>query len=218
MLRYLVLGDMTVVLDTTSGFQLIADQRVSATATAERQEADQHLIGSPAKLRALTTMKHAELAARNRPGGYWIAAANPAAIDHALIGEVAADSVRRFAVLTDGAARTVDLFQLYGSWLTALDDLERVGAQEFIRRIRALEASDPRGAAYPRNKVSDDATVVVVRAVLKSAERTPMKEERPLRPLDERIALANELLARTVGAYGDGMAQRIQAERRAGAV
>lgn len=179
-LCWLALGDVTIVLDTTDGLKVVSDQRVSATAAAERAEVDRHLIGSPEKAAALLPMKHAELAARNRPGGYWIAAADPVAVDHAITGEVAVDMVQRLAVLTDGAARAVDMFGLYQSWLPALDDLEKTGAHEFIQRIRQVEAGDPRGVMYPRNKVSDDASAVLAHSILGSAERRQVTTQGPL--------------------------------------
>jgi len=58
----------------------------SETAPAERAEVDRHLIGTPEKAAALIPMKRAELAARNVEGGYWIAAAEPSAADHARTG------------------------------------------------------------------------------------------------------------------------------------
>ncbi|MGH3867232.1 MAG: hypothetical protein ACRDQ4_14030 [Pseudonocardiaceae bacterium] len=132
LLRYLVLSDVTVVMDTAAGLDVISDQRVSATAPAERSAADRRLIGSPAKASALLRMKHAELAARNRSGGYWVAAADPAAVERAITGEVAVDAVRRLAVLTDSAARAVDVFQFYGSWRAALNGIAGLGPQGFI--------------------------------------------------------------------------------------
>ncbi|MGQ0776584.1 MAG: hypothetical protein ACT4NY_19525 [Pseudonocardiales bacterium] len=159
-LCYLVLGDVTIVLDTLEGVQTVSDQRVSTTAAAERAVVDRYLIGSPEKSEALVKMKHAELAARNQPGGYWIAAADPAAVTHAVSGEIRTEDVRRLAVLTDGAARFVDLFAL-GEWRTVLNVVARCGPQWFITQlVRSVESADPLGARYPRNKTSDDATVV----------------------------------------------------------
>lgn len=159
MLRYLVLGDVTVVLETTSGLTVVRDDRVSHTAATERARSDQFPIGAPEKQAALVEMKHAELAARNQPDGYWIAAADPAVVVHALIGETPAGEVRRVAVLSDGAARAVELFH-HHTWPTALDALERNGPERFIDQIRAAEHADPLGEQHPRNKAADDATVV----------------------------------------------------------
>jgi hypothetical protein len=161
-LRYVVLGDATVVVELASGeIVTVTDQRISQTAPAERAEADRHLIGSPEKQTALVRMKYAELAARNSADGYWIAATDPAAVAHALHGTVDVASVRRLAILSDGAARAVDVFELL-SWTDLLDLLEAAGPAELIKVVRRAEAQDPVGARHPRNKTSDDATVVFI--------------------------------------------------------
>ena len=147
--------------DTDSAIRVISDDRVERTALAERARADREPYGSPAKRAALLAMKHAELAARNRPGGYWIAAADPGAAAQALPGAGPLATVRRMAVLTDGAARLVMPFAAV-DWSGVLDLLDRYGPAELIRRVRTVEASDPYGVRWPRNKRSDDATVAYV--------------------------------------------------------
>lgn len=155
--EYLVLGDVTIAIDTSDGVQVITDNRVSATAAAERAEADRYPFGSAEKQAALLRMKQAELAARNQPGGYWVAAEDPTVAVHAIQGTVPLDQVRRIAVLTDGAARIVDLFGLL-DWPAVLDVLDDAGPTELIRRVRAIEAADPTCMRWARNKRSDDAT------------------------------------------------------------
>lgn len=163
-MRYLVLGDVTVVVDATTGMQVVSDQRVSQTASAERAAADAMDAGNPEKAAALVRMKHAELAARNVEGGYWVAATDPTAAQHALTGEVPLSTVRQVAILSDGAARAVDAFGLY-DWTGALDILRLDGPDELIRQVRAAETSDPKATRWPRNKISDDATAVYCTAL-----------------------------------------------------
>lgn len=158
--EYLVLGDVTVLLDTDSGVVAVSDGRVSQTALTERRIADKYPIGSAEKNAAMVSMKHAELAMRNRTGGYWIAAANPLAAAHALTNRLATRRVRRLAVLTDGAARIVDQFSEL-SWAGLLDVAEQDGPGAVLRRVRAAEDADPLGTHWPRNKRSDDATIVL---------------------------------------------------------
>jgi hypothetical protein len=158
-LEYLVLGDVTVVLDGVDGLRTVVDDRVAATAVEQRREVDRFAIGSSGKQSALIRMKHAELAVRNRPGGYWVAAADPDVAQEARTGEVPLNRLRRFAVLTDGAARLVEPFGLV-DWAGLLDLLGDAGPEEAIRRLRATEAADPEGRRWPRNKRSDDATIV----------------------------------------------------------
>lgn len=158
-IEYLVLGDVTVLAETSDRLLVVTDARVDAAARAERHAADRHPLGSPQKRAALLRMKHAELALRNRPGGYWVAAADPAAARHAVMGAIPREAVRRLAVLSDGAARVVALFGLTG-WPGVLDLLRRHGPAALIDRVRAAEAGDPAGTRWPRNKGSDDATAV----------------------------------------------------------
>jgi hypothetical protein len=158
-LEYLVLGDITIVLDGQDGLQVITDDRVDNTARVEREGADRYPIGSPGKQAALLRMKRAELDARNRPGGYWIAAADPNVVTEALTGKFVLDGLRRAAVLSDGGARIVRLFELL-DWSSLLDLLDQAGPGQVVRRIRAAESADPDGRRWPRNKQSDDATIV----------------------------------------------------------
>lgn len=190
-LRYLVLGDVSVALETDSsspGIIAVSDPRVSLTAARERTEVDKWPIGSAEKDAALIPMKHAELAARNVEDGYWIAASDPAAAEHAITGEIPLGHVRRFAVLTDGAARFVDPFRL-GDWTSMLDVLDGCGPQRLIDLVRSVEGHDPFGLAYPRNKRHDDASIVYAKL-----DEAPVKPE--LFSAEERQLVAAQFLAR----------------------
>lgn len=155
-IHWLVLGDITLVKRTGDHVTTIIDDRVSYTASEARSEADRYPIGSEAKTRALLRMKNGELADRNTPGGYWIAAANPAAAEYARTGSWRHwDSL---AVLTDGAARCHQ-FRLM-SWLDMFYLLQTQEPAALIKAVRQLEESDPDGTRWPRNKSSDDATAV----------------------------------------------------------
>lgn len=158
-LRYLALGDVTIVIDSGSNQLAISDLRVNKTAQNERAEADALPSGSIDKAAALVRMKRVEIAARNTPGGYWIAAADPSAADEAITGEMPLSAVQRVAILTDGAARAVDVFNLF-DWRGALDLLAASGPRELIAQVRKVEESDPLAKLWPRNKISDDATVI----------------------------------------------------------
>lgn len=157
--EYCVLGDVSVAMDTTHGLVVVSDTRVSSTAPEARAKADQYPIGSEEKAAALLEMKRGELAARNHAGGYWIAAADPAAAQHAKSGELPAAELRRLVVATDGATRLVDLFAEM-TWETVIDTAERSGPASLLDHVRHLEAADPRGERATRNKKSDDATLI----------------------------------------------------------
>lgn len=158
-LRYLVLGDVTVVLGGEGGERVVCDGRVADTARALRDAAVRLPVAAPERDAALREMKRAEIAARNRPGGYWIAGADPEAADQAVVGEVALADVTRVALLSDGAARAVDPFGLT-DWAGVLDLLDRDGPDELLARVRAAERADGEAIRHPRTKVSDDATAL----------------------------------------------------------
>ena len=108
-------------------------------------------------------MKQAELAARNVPGGFWVAAwSDPAAVAHSLTGEIPLHAIHRVILLTDGAARAVKPFNLY-NWPGIFSVVAREGAAGLIKQIRIARGCGHRWATqYPRNKIHDDATVAAI--------------------------------------------------------
>lgn len=160
-IELLVLGDVAVVAETLSATDVVVDDRVSKTARPLRAIADALPYGSPEKTAALVEMKHAELAARNTDGGFWVAMNDPIAVDHAISWTVRRAEAKRLAILTDGAARLVDPFAAM-DWSALLDLLTSGGPGALIDRVRAMELEDSAALKWPRNKLSDDATAVYV--------------------------------------------------------
>ena len=72
---------------------------------------------------------------------------------------VPGNSLHRAVLLSDGASRLVDPFQL-ATWEELLALLAVNGPDELLRQVRAAEAVDPEGRQWPRTKRSDDATAV----------------------------------------------------------
>lgn len=163
-MRWLVLGDATLVTQTTGwDAQVTSDQRLSNTSKAERAAV---LTGDSADgghAERIAALSAAQRKHRNTPDGFWIAATDPDAAYHAYTGEqsVASGAGWRAALMTDGASAAIDTYGLT-DWNGALDLLAKTGASHFLAMIRAAEAGDPDLKRYPRMKVSDDATVVYV--------------------------------------------------------
>jgi hypothetical protein len=156
---YLALADAVLLLDTADGLQVVSDERVNQLAGKEREAANQVPTGSALKLRRRAQLTRALRRARNRPGGYWVAAADPQAASQALTGSLPCKGLRRAVLLSDGASRLVDLFELAG-WGELLTLLDENGPEELLRQVRAAEAVDPEGRQWPRTKRSDDATAI----------------------------------------------------------
>jgi len=87
------------------------------------------------------------------------AAADPQAARRALTGTWINNTIRRAAILTDGASRLVDQFAL-ADWPELLRQLQASGPGSIIGQVREAENSDPGGSRWPRYKRSDDATAV----------------------------------------------------------
>jgi hypothetical protein len=137
---YLALADATLLLDTSGGLRVISDERVN-------------------RLRRRAQLTRALRRTRNRPSGYWVAAADPQAASQAVTGTVPGKSLQQAVLLSDGASRLVDLFEL-ATWEELLALLDESGPDELLRQVRAAEAVDPEGRQWPRTKRSDDATAV----------------------------------------------------------
>jgi hypothetical protein len=92
---------------------------------------------------------------RNQEGGFFTAAADPAVAARAVTGTVPRERVRALAALTDGAARSVEV---YGAddWAGVFALLGASGPGALITRVRTLEAEQ-----QPPGKPHDDATAVL---------------------------------------------------------
>lgn len=141
--EYLVLADSPVLLQTVRGVRVVADDRLDRM---------------PDRTRAAVTRS------RNTDGGFWVASTRPEAAHRAVTGSMPREQITAVALLTDGATRYVDRFQL-GDWTDLIAVLTTAGPDELIRRVRAAESAEPEAArlARPRpGKRHDDATAVVV--------------------------------------------------------
>jgi hypothetical protein len=139
-LDYLVLCDSPLLLGLREEqVRLIADERLARLGGGGPLSADQ------------------VRAARNQPGGFWVASTDPDAAYQAARGWVGLDSVTDAALLTDGVTR---LAEWYGySWEDIFALLREAGADGLIDLVRATEDQSPPSAA----KQHDDATAVHIR-------------------------------------------------------
>lgn len=161
-LQYLVLGDSLLVLDRFGAVEVIGDNQPFPAGESLRREAEAAPVDGPERVALRLRYALAVRAARNTEHGPWIAAALPRAAEHAETGSVPLADLRAFAVLSDGASRYVEKFDL-GSWPDAMALLDEHGPEELLRRVRRAEADDPSCTHRPRAKVRDDALVVHAR-------------------------------------------------------
>lgn len=151
-LDWLVLGDATVAwIDPTGRANSITDDRAD------------HLDNAPivtADVRRYDPKFVAKV--RNQPGGFWVAAADPAAAQAALAGTVDTQEVAYVGLLTDGLTRLVDR---YGwTWPRLFAEVDSAGARSLVTAVRQAEQSDPDPDRW-RGKPNDDASAIIARVI-----------------------------------------------------
>jgi hypothetical protein len=142
--EYLILADCVIVVETTDGVVALTDTRLAELLQRLRQD------NSP------ESRAHFQDGLRrlcNRPGGYWVASADPAAAAEAVTGSMPRDTIRRAVLLSDGASCLVDDYA-EATWAELLE----LGPERLIDEVRRCEKGDPDRVRWRRGKVHDDAT------------------------------------------------------------
>jgi serine/threonine protein phosphatase PrpC len=105
---------------------------------------------------------HAQRRKRNIPGGYGVLSPDQACLPLLKVRRLPATAIRRLLLVSDGYYRLVDH---YGAMSDAelLAQTAALGPDELLRRLRAIEAADPEAVRFPRFKLSDDATALLLR-------------------------------------------------------
>jgi hypothetical protein len=163
----LVLGDTPVVVFPRQGPpDVLDDDRLATTTVAERTAYRAHLAaggGYTGDHRVnLDRLVAAQRRCRNRPGGYWIAEADPAAAHHAVHRSWPLAALAAVLVATDGVANGVLRYGVPPSWTDALARARAEGPAALIETVHVAEAGDPDGSRWPRSKAHDDKSVVLL--------------------------------------------------------
>jgi hypothetical protein len=159
---YLVLADTTIVLDATSDFLVVSDDRLTQVAVTEHSAMHREATGTVSHQQRYADLVTELRRHRNQAEGYWVASSTPDAAYQALTGSIPRLEVRRAALLSDGATRLADRFGVM-AWPRVFDLLDREGPSSLIMQTREAESSDPNGRRWPRSKRHDDASAVICR-------------------------------------------------------
>jgi Protein phosphatase 2C len=157
-LDYLVLADSVLAVDRDDGVQVVTDTREAEVGRKLRRHMDSLAGGTSEHVAAHREYVERLRAFRNRPGGFWVASTQPEAAAEAVTGAVPRGDVRAAALLSDGASRLADRFQL-ATWAEVFKTLGSRGPEALLRQVREAEDSDPAGTRWPRGKLHDDATI-----------------------------------------------------------
>jgi Protein phosphatase 2C len=160
-LDYLVLADSTLMLAYPEELRIITDDREAKAGQPYRAAVDSTSNGSPEHDTALADYIRTMQTQRNTANGFWVAAADPNAAHQAITDTLPLHDLAAIALLSDGATRLVDRFDLI-SWRQALSIVQAPdGPTKLIRQTRQAENSDPHGQRWPRGKANDDATIAI---------------------------------------------------------
>lgn len=159
----LVLGDSPVIAMTWTGeLRQVRDDRLARVAQAERRAfragPGQFGVERPRQWHALLD---AQRQWRNRPGGYWIAEADPTAAAYARRARWRTRDIAAILAVTDGIADGVDRYRTPADWPAALD-LAAHHPTGLIELVHHTELGDPHGTRWPRSKRHDDKTVALI--------------------------------------------------------
>jgi hypothetical protein len=165
----LVLGDSPAAVRTHKGsVDVLSDERLAGTATAERAAYREHLTGGhgfdAAFAELVAAVQRQERTQFNRDGGFWVAEADPSAAEHALTRTWPAERVTDVALMSDGASAAVTDYGLV-DWATLFDEVRAQGAGGWLAGIHGAEAADPDGRRWPRTKRHDDKSVLLLSAL-----------------------------------------------------
>ncbi|MEU7745629.1 integrase [Nonomuraea sp. NPDC049158] len=147
LIEYLVLGDAVLVLDRADGPPLVvSDPREVIISRSYEPMLKAAAAGSDEYHRILRDLR----AHRNQPGGFWVAKDDPRAADEAITGTCPISELNGAVLLSNGASRIVDPFQL-ADWPGVMAVLASSGPADIIHRVRQAETRHAVAA--------DDATI-----------------------------------------------------------
>lgn len=157
-----VLGDSPIHYGTDTQTASLTDDRLAQVATNERRHCECRLRAGHGydehHQAALAVLQRAQRATCNRPGGYWIAEANPDAADQGLTRHLPAAAITWAVLASDGAADLID--HTGHPW----PDIAHADADQLATLMAQLykweTTTDPDGRALPRAKRHDDKTLV----------------------------------------------------------
>lgn len=163
------LGDCTLFVLDAAGNALAESPQPShhaenaiAAAMIERAGGLSKLAVADRDAQTVDTLR-ASRAVFNTPGGpLWTLGAAPDAADHVVSAELAPALPATALLASDGFAALVDTYRRYDAAGLVKAARER-GLEELGGELRRIEhEEDPEGRAFPRMKISDDATALLI--------------------------------------------------------
>jgi hypothetical protein len=161
----LVLADSPVIVFTERGHQVVADDRLAAIPRVRGGYRARLRTGggyNEGHVDALRSSARSFDQLRNRPGGFWVAEADPAAAYQACQASWPRADVLAAILASDGVSCGVDDYAVFADWAAVLELARARGPEAVLDTVRAAERTDPDGAKWPRPKPYDDQAMALV--------------------------------------------------------
>ena len=149
-LRYLVLGDVTMIVRSQNSISIVRDPSSVQREVAFLQEA----IAAQQSLGEVIDQRRSQM---NIEGGYWIWSISKEAVDHAYLSQFAVSPNSWVLLASDGLLRLVDVFRSINHDELMLLAMSK-GCDFIIDMVRDLERADDDCSSFPRVTVRDDAS------------------------------------------------------------
>lgn len=160
-LEYLILADSVLLIDYGNDVEVITDERLANLHAPFKEQLPRFTEGTAEYDEFIARYADTIRSNRDRPGGFWVASTRPEAAFEALTGTVDLTGVEAAILLTDGVSRPADLFHT-STWRELADIARTGGPDALLTHVRAVERTDPDRIRWPRGKVHDDATAVLL--------------------------------------------------------
>ncbi|MFI3046481.1 hypothetical protein ALP72_02718 [Pseudomonas coronafaciens pv. coronafaciens] len=98
----------------------------------------------------------------NRPDGYWILGPDGSGVDHLQQIRLSYQNQAKILLSTDGLYRLVDTYGQMTDQQFFTRAFEANGLNQLLTQLREIEKNDPEALDYPRVKLQDDASAVLL--------------------------------------------------------
>lgn len=164
--EWLLLGDSGILFRDKGQYILMSDTRLSLIAIEERKaflEAKKEKTSDGIIFPLWQALYEKEASSRNQPGGYFVAADDPGAVDHALTGTM--PLLGSAFLFTDGITDAIgkqgawkDAEDAYNSWMSSIFTTNNLS---YTQAIKDIPIQAQTSLLHAGEKV-DDATLVLI--------------------------------------------------------
>lgn len=157
-----VLGDSSCLIIEKDGyFTEITDNRMNKFGESVRKNYRERLsLGfgfDECHKKLLRKLQRTQKKFRNTNQGYWIAGTSPKAASFGLFYMIGLPNTMFLILATDGGMNA-----LRSDELISLDKLRHVDLKKTLQRQHERETKDSNGKRYPRSKIHDDKTLILI--------------------------------------------------------